>query len=86
MTFDYYLAVFNSTHHAIKFEKELKEAGFLVSIIPVPREIAASCGLAAKFELDKYDDICKTVELNSLQVAAYYHVSKSGDKRVYDKK
>ncbi len=86
MNFDYYLAVFNSTHHAIKFEKVLKEAGVLINIIPVPREIAASCGLAAKFEKDKYEDINNIVKLNNLQVAAYYDVSKSGEKRVYNKK
>lgn len=86
MNFDYYLAVFNSTHHAIKFEKVLKEAGFVISIIPVPREIAASCGLAAKFDNDKYEDISNVVKLNILQVAAYYNVSKLGEKRVYNKK
>lgn len=41
---------FNSTHHAIKSEKILKEEGIELRMIPTPREITASCGLSIKFE------------------------------------
>lgn len=37
---------FPSTHAALRAEKRLKEKGFCGELVPVPREISASCGLA----------------------------------------
>jgi len=37
---------FSSTHAALKAEKRLKEKGMVGELVPVPREISASCGLA----------------------------------------
>jgi hypothetical protein len=37
---------FSSTHAALQAERRLKEKGFCGELVPVPREISASCGLA----------------------------------------
>ncbi len=44
-----YIISFNSTHHAIKIEKLLKENNISCTTIPTPREISASCGLSIRF-------------------------------------
>jgi hypothetical protein len=37
---------FPSSHYALKAEKACKDAGILVVLIPLPREISADCGVA----------------------------------------
>lgn len=39
------LIAFDSTHHALRAEQMLQQAGIALDIIPTPREITASCGL-----------------------------------------
>ncbi len=39
------LIAFDSTHHALRGEQILLQAGLAIDIIPTPREITASCGL-----------------------------------------
>lgn len=43
----FFAMVFDSTHHAIKVERKLKET-LPVEMIPTPRSITASCGLSLK--------------------------------------
>ena len=40
------VVTFGTTTQAIAMERECKKAGFEGRLIPVPREISASCGLA----------------------------------------
>lgn len=41
-----YLITFVSTHDAIAMEKSCRQDGIAGRLIPVPRQISASCGLA----------------------------------------
>ena len=45
------VVTFQSTHHAIKGEKILKDNNIEHKMIPTPRAITRSCGLSAKFNL-----------------------------------
>ncbi len=82
---DYYIAVFESTHHALKFEKTIKEGGFKLTIMPVPREITASCGISAKLEADEIEKIKAFAVENNLKVQGYYHVESENGKKTYHK-
>ena len=42
------VVTFGTTTQAIAMERECKKTGFEGRLIPVPREISASCGLAWK--------------------------------------
>ena len=42
MDFVFYLAAFDSTSYALNFEKRMQEAGLIIDIIPMPREITAN--------------------------------------------
>ena len=59
---DYFiLFTFYSTHLALEFERTLKSKEVYVKLIPVPRKISSSCGLAGKIEekdLSKVKEIC----------------------------
>jgi len=45
----YNIITFHSTYLALRFEKLLKSNKIYVKIIPVPRRISTSCGLAGRF-------------------------------------
>ena len=67
---EFYVIVFDSTHHAIQTEKRLKES-FQIEMIPTPREITASCGLSIKFlpaQLSKMMEALKLEEDSKLKV------------------
>jgi hypothetical protein len=56
------IATFETTHMAISFERNCRKAGFTVRIVPVPRSISSSCGLACRFpcsDLESIKTICK---------------------------
>jgi hypothetical protein len=74
------LIVSNSTHKIIQIEKFILEKGFKVRIIPVPKEITASCGLSIKFEISVLNNI-KLILEESFSDFSIYMVEKSGLKK-----
>lgn len=69
------IATFDTTHMAILFEKSCKKDGLSVKIVPVPREISASCGLACRFSLRDESRVRELVSENSIEVLQYYCAS-----------
>ena len=43
------VAIFHSIHRVMKAEKILKQHRLEILLIPVPRQLAADCGLAIRF-------------------------------------
>lgn len=63
---------FYSTYLALEFERKLKAAALEVKIIPVPRQISSSCGLAGRIlaeDLEKIKVICQE---NNLEYEEIY--------------
>lgn len=52
-----YLLTFYSTSGAVAVEKYCKQNGIAGRLIPVPREISASCGLSWAVPLEQKDEI-----------------------------
>lgn len=80
---EYYLYTFESTHGAISTEKILKKVGCIV--MPVPRHISTSCGIACRVEPAKFADSVQVFKENSeLEPGEYliYHIQhdKANDK------
>lgn len=46
---EFYCLTFDNIHNAIKAEKQVLQE-FSVRLIPVPRKISATCGLALRFD------------------------------------
>lgn len=82
---DYYIAVFDSTHFALHFEKVIRNSGLKINIMPVPREITASCGISAKLETDEIDRVKEVALGENLKVSGYYHVETQNGKKTYHK-
>lgn len=77
------IATFDTTHNALRFEKTLKQNKIELTVMPVPREISASCGLAVKFELQSIDKVKKLVYDKEIQVKSYYEIIIENNKRKY---
>lgn len=67
---------FYSTHLALEFERILQAKDINVKLIPVPRQISSSCGLAGKVlekDISKIKNLC---EENDLEYEEVYRVFK----------
>lgn len=80
------VSTFDSTHHALKFEKTLKESGIKLIVMPVPREISASCGLAVKFSIEDFDKVKELVKIYEILVKNFYEILIENDRRVYSER
>lgn len=52
---NYLVITFESTHKAIKAEKDL--ASFEIEIIPTPRQLSANCGISIKGRIEDLEGI-----------------------------
>ncbi|MEJ8555342.1 DUF3343 domain-containing protein [Tepidibacter sp. Z1-5] len=73
---DIYIISFNSTHHAIRFEKRLKELELNIKTIPTPREITSSCGLSIMFSKDKIDIIKNNIDDMRIDYYGVFNIKK----------
>lgn len=66
-----YLALFFTHSGAMKYNRHLKSLNILSEMMPVPRTLSSSCGIAVKFKLDDSiddfisDDIEKLYEIHN---------------------
>lgn len=72
MTSNYCIITFYSTHLALRFEKLLKENTIAIKIIPVPRQISASCGLAGRFHEEDLEAIQQLLNETSFEYDDLY--------------
>ena len=73
---NYYFTTFKSTHDAIAFYKRITQDGYNAIIMPVPREISASCGLSIRFNTEDLDRLKEFVKEEGLMVESYYLVER----------
>jgi hypothetical protein len=70
----FYVFTFYSTHSALEFENKLKENNFDIKLIPVPRKISSSCGLAGRVN-NNYKDIKQYCDKNDIKYGSIYKIS-----------
>ncbi|MCF7935360.1 MAG: DUF3343 domain-containing protein [Synergistales bacterium] len=66
------IATFDSNHMVMQFQKVCEEAGIEVNVIPVPRELAASCGLACFYPKGEEERIKRLMAEHNVEVHAYH--------------
>jgi len=71
---DYGLLTFGTTTQALKAEKVLQSAGADFLVIPIPREISASCGLAVKTRMENLLFQRELLQKEQVKVEAAYHI------------
>lgn len=77
---DYYVATFHSVSQALRFEKLLFSQGVTVRLIPVPRVLSSSCGIAARFGEDVYPQITQLVQTGHAELDGVYRFTHHGRK------
>lgn len=83
----FYLYTFESTHGAISTEKLLKPVG--CTVMPVPRNISTSCGIAVRVEEDKFEASKKAfLDRTELAPEEYhiYHIEEDKSVKQFDYK
>lgn len=70
---EYGIVTFKSTSQALKAERVLKEASADFLVIPTPRQISASCGLAVKVAPENLDYVRSALHDKLVQIEGVYH-------------
>ena len=78
----FYLATFESTHNALSFYRKATEQGLNAAIMPVPRQLNNSCGLAIRFELENLKEFTDIAKSDISLVENFYFVERMGNERV----
>ncbi|HHX51405.1 MAG TPA: DUF3343 domain-containing protein [Clostridia bacterium] len=78
---EYCVATFPSVYEALHFEKVLKSENIHLELIPVPREISSSCGIAAKFTPKIKNQVEAVAAAKNLVVDHIYTLEEKGNKK-----
>jgi hypothetical protein len=68
------IATFETTHMALLFERTMRSQGLKVKIVPVPRSLSSSCGLACRYPCDEHDRVIRLAEEHKIDVSGYHRV------------
>ncbi len=79
----YLVITFESTHKAIKAEKQL--AAFDIEVIPTPRQLSANCGISLKGSIEDFEKIKETMADSYGDMNQCYKVT-NNDGELYFKK
>ena len=71
---DFYVITFYSTHLALQFEKLIKGSGLKVKLIPVPRKISSSCGIAGRISSQDLTMVRKICQEEGLEYESIYRI------------
>lgn len=70
----YCVVTFNTTQHALIFEKLLKENNMKVKLMPVPRQLSSSCGTAAYVDCDDKDRILSLCQKENSPMECFHEL------------
>lgn len=70
--YPYFMITFPSVHHALRFESRMKGTGISFQLVPVPREISSSCGVAARVKFAEEGVLIDTVDNLQLEYDSIY--------------
>lgn len=64
---------FFASHHAMRAERVLRAAGLEVRLIPGPRELSPSCGVALRFAHGRKAEAARLLEGARVEVERFCH-------------
>ena len=68
MTSEYAVVLVQSTSHAMRVEKLLRDAGISSKMIPIPRHISSDCGACVRIRYGDMDAVRRAVEAAGIEV------------------
>ncbi len=69
---EYAVILVQSTSHAMRVEKLLRDAGIACKMIPVPRHISSDCGVCIRVRHEDVDAARRAVEAGRVEVQGVY--------------
>ncbi len=79
---DYCCVTFQNVHTALRFERDMKAHSLQVRLIPVPRKISATCGMAARVSLQEWEAVKTKMLSEQLEFEKVFHITKNEIKEV----
>jgi mRNA degradation ribonuclease J1/J2 len=76
-----FLISFPNVHHAFKCEHVMRKTGRRVQVMPVPRRISSSCGLAVQVQADDIvhgEDVARELENGGVDYEALFLLRQDG--------
>jgi hypothetical protein len=71
----FHVATFHSVSQALRFEKLLQQRELQVKMIPVPRIISSSCGIAARFADEELPRVKALLIKGEAEAERVYHLT-----------
>lgn len=68
------LATFKTTSMALMFERACRKSGVNARIVPVPRSLSSSCGLACDFPCEKRTEAEGIARDGKIDVASWHEL------------
>lgn len=65
---------FVSVHDVLKAEGRLKELGWKIRVIPVPKQISPDCGMALQIACDRVDEVKRALRDMAPRLKGVYRV------------
>ena len=72
----YCVITFHITQHALAFEKKLLDLGVEVKLMPVPRQVSSSCGVAAKIDCSLKSQVLEFSREQNLEIENFYEIER----------
>jgi len=69
-----YVAIFHSIHRVLRAEQQLKRAGVVFLLIPVPRQLTADCGLALRIAPEHLAGVLAVLAAADLRPVEFYQL------------
>lgn len=68
------IATFEVTSMALLFERTCRKKDIPAKVVPVPRRLSSSCGLACEFPCESGDDVRALCEERKIDVESYHEM------------
>lgn len=69
--------LFRSFNYGLALEALLRKEKIKYVIVPTPRELSASCGIAIQYEKEDEEKILKLIEDNSINTLGFHKLEKN---------
>ena len=70
----YKVMLFDSTNQVMMAEAMLIESEVEMRLVPVPRELSASCGVCIRYKTDTEDKLLSIISDNEIRYKAIYEI------------
>jgi len=68
------LATFGVTSMALLFERTCRKKGIPAKVVPVPRKLSSSCGLACEFPCESGEEVRAICAEKKIDVESYHQL------------